>query len=159
MNCPARRRTERPESVVLNRARGRSALAAVLALAASPNGFTVTGFAEQVRVMTGQSPRGTYRRLTAIVLATIAAASAVFVVGTVVRTDFDRPPTVGDLLLALPTRYVPPAYLTEIDPMFLPTRPVATLLYEWPGVLVLLVLAVGLALSFRRNRADTFTGD
>src|SRR5664279_2179149 len=65
MNCPARRRTERPESVVLNRARGRSALAAVLALAASPNGFTVTGFpvtgftvtgfAEPVRVMTGQS--------------------------------------------------------------------------------------------------------
>jgi hypothetical protein len=33
----------------------RSALAAVLALAASPNGFTVTGFAAQVRVMTGQN--------------------------------------------------------------------------------------------------------
>jgi hypothetical protein len=44
--------------VVLNRARRRSALAAVLALAASPNGFTVTGFAEQVRVMTGQSIAG-----------------------------------------------------------------------------------------------------
>ena len=43
--------------MVLNRARRRSALAAVLALAASPNGFTVTGFAEQVRVMTGQSSR------------------------------------------------------------------------------------------------------
>ena len=42
----------------LNRARRRSALAAVLALAASPNGFTVTGFAEQVRVMTGQSIAG-----------------------------------------------------------------------------------------------------
>jgi hypothetical protein len=39
----------------LNRARMRSALAAVLALAASPNGFTVTQFAEQVRVMTGQT--------------------------------------------------------------------------------------------------------
>ena len=33
----------------------RSALAAVLALTAAPNGFTVTGFAEQVRVMTGQN--------------------------------------------------------------------------------------------------------
>jgi hypothetical protein len=42
----------------LNRPRKRSALAAVLALAASPNGFTVTGFAEQVRVMTGQSTSG-----------------------------------------------------------------------------------------------------
>ena len=47
----------------LNRARRRSALAAVLALAASPTGFTVTGFtvtgfAEQVRVMTGQSIAG-----------------------------------------------------------------------------------------------------
>ena len=107
-----------------------------------------------------RAPGGTYRRLTAIVLATIAAGSAVFVVGaSVLRTDFDRPPTVGDLLLALPTRFVPPAYLTEIDPPFLPTRPVATVLYEWPGVVVLLVLAVGLALSFRRNRADAFTGD
>jgi len=44
--------------VDLNRARRRSALAAVLALAASPTGFTVTGFAEQVRVMTGQSIAG-----------------------------------------------------------------------------------------------------
>jgi hypothetical protein len=44
--------------VDLNRARRRSALAAVLALAASPNGFTVTGFADQVRVMTGQSRSG-----------------------------------------------------------------------------------------------------
>src|SRR6476661_738680 len=39
----------------LNRARMRNALAAVLVLAAAPNGFTVTGFAEQVRVMTGQN--------------------------------------------------------------------------------------------------------
>ena len=39
----------------LNQARMRTALAAVLALAAAPHGFTVTGFAEQVRVMTGQS--------------------------------------------------------------------------------------------------------
>ena len=39
----------------LNRARMRNALAAVLVLAAAPNGFTVTGFAEHVRVMTGQN--------------------------------------------------------------------------------------------------------
>ena len=36
----------------------RTALAAVLALAAAPHGFTVTGFAEQVRAMTGQSTAG-----------------------------------------------------------------------------------------------------
>jgi len=36
----------------------RNALAAVLVLAAAPNGFTVTGFADQVRVMTGQSRSG-----------------------------------------------------------------------------------------------------
>jgi len=106
------------------------------------------------------APRGIYRTLTALLLATILAVSAVFVVGaTVLQADFDRPLTLGDLLLALPTRFVPPAYLTEIDPAFLPTRPVATILYEWPGVVVLLVLAAGLALSFRRNRADTYTGD
>jgi hypothetical protein len=42
----------------LNRARMRNALAAVLALTAAPNGFTVTQFAEQVRVMTGQTTAG-----------------------------------------------------------------------------------------------------
>ena len=42
----------------LNRARMRDALAAVLALAAAPNGFTITQFAEQVRVMTGQTAAG-----------------------------------------------------------------------------------------------------
>ena len=36
----------------------RNALAAVLVLAASPHGFTVTGFADQVRVMTGQNTIG-----------------------------------------------------------------------------------------------------
>ena len=39
----------------LNRPRIREALAAVLALAVSPNGFTVTQFADKVRAMTGQT--------------------------------------------------------------------------------------------------------
>ena len=42
----------------LNRARMRNALAAVLVLAAAPQGFTVTGFADQVRVTTGQNRSG-----------------------------------------------------------------------------------------------------
>ena len=52
-----RRRSDatRVGGIDLNRPRMRNALAAVLALAAAPNGFTVTGFAEQVRVMTGQT--------------------------------------------------------------------------------------------------------
>ncbi len=102
-----------------------------------------------------RAPRGTYRRLTAVLLATVTAVSALFVIGSaLLRSDFDRSPTVGDLLLALPTRFVPPAYLTEIDPLFLPTGPLTTVLYEWPGAVGLLVLTVALALSFRRNRAD-----
>jgi hypothetical protein len=36
-----------------------NALAAILVLAAAPNGFTVAGFAEQVRVMTGPNTTGT----------------------------------------------------------------------------------------------------
>jgi hypothetical protein len=42
--------------VDLNRPRIRAALAAVLALAVAPDGFTVTTFTTQVRAMTGQSP-------------------------------------------------------------------------------------------------------
>jgi len=41
----------------LNRPRMRTALAAVLALATSPHGFSVTGFAERVRTMTAGRAR------------------------------------------------------------------------------------------------------
>ena len=64
-----------------------------------------------------RAPSGTHRRLTAVVLITVAAVSTVYVVGgSVLREDFDRPPTITDLLLSLPARFVPPANLTELDP-------------------------------------------
>ena len=53
MNSRSRRRSDatRVGGIDLNRPRMRSALAAVLALAPAPNGFTVTEFAEQVRAL------------------------------------------------------------------------------------------------------------
>ncbi len=43
----------------LNRPRVRAGLAAVLALAVAPAGFTVAQFSAQVRAMTGQAPTAT----------------------------------------------------------------------------------------------------
>ena len=107
-----------------------------------------------------RAPEGTYTRLAAVALVSSAVVFSGYLVGAyLLRSDFDRPPTIAGLLLALPSRFVPPGYLTEIDPPFLPTRPAATVLYEWPGVLVLLVLAVGMIFSFRRNQQDSIDGD
>jgi len=53
---PSKIGATRVGGIDLNRPRMHHALAAVLALAAAPNGFTVTQFAEQVHTTTGQTP-------------------------------------------------------------------------------------------------------
>jgi lysylphosphatidylglycerol synthetase-like protein (DUF2156 family) len=74
--------------------------------------------------------------------------------GAAVADQFDRPPTVAQLLADLPLRFLPPGYLGEVEPDFLPQGLLATLLFEWTGVVFWLVVAGGLLLAFRRPRAD-----
>jgi hypothetical protein len=58
---------------------------------------------------------------------------------------------VPDLLADLPTRLLPPGYLGELDPAFLPQGFLATLLFEWTGtVFWSVVLVAGLA-TFART--------
>jgi hypothetical protein len=52
--APSQIGATRVGGIDLNKPRARNAVSAVLALAASPDGFTVTRFAEKVRAMTGQ---------------------------------------------------------------------------------------------------------
>ena len=101
-----------------------------------------------------RAPRGTYRTLGAVTGGTLLLLGGTYVIGgSLVRDQFDQPPTAGQLLQYFPTRFIPPGYLGEIEPLFLPVGPVATVLYEWAGVVLLTVLTVGLLRSFRRNQA------
>jgi lysylphosphatidylglycerol synthetase-like protein (DUF2156 family) len=107
-----------------------------------------------------RAPAGTYRRLLATTGGVLVAVSAVYVlVGAAVADQFDRPPTLGMLLADLPLRFLPPGYLGEVEPDFLPQGYLATLLFEWTGAVFWLVVAGGLLLAFRRPRADPGASD
>lgn len=95
---------------------------------------------------------GTYRRWGALVGLAAVALSAVYVLGsTLVADQYVPPPTPPDLLLDLPTRFLPPGYLGELDPAFLPQGYLATLLFEWTGTAFWsVVLLAGLA-TFTRT--------
>jgi lysylphosphatidylglycerol synthetase-like protein (DUF2156 family) len=117
-------------------------------LVAARGAFTVT------------APRGTYRGLTIRLVATLTALSLLYLGGGwLLRDQFDRPPGLIDLLFDLPLRFLPPAYLGELEPAFLPTGAAATLLFEWTGVVALAVTATALAATFRRDRLDPPTDE
>jgi lysylphosphatidylglycerol synthetase-like protein (DUF2156 family) len=109
---------------------------------------------------TVRAPAGTYRRLIIMCAATLVVVSVLYVIGgTVVADQFDRPPDTGELAADLPLRFLPPGYLGEVEPDFLPGGLAATLLFEWSGVVFWLVLAVGLLMSFIRPRFDAASAD
>lgn len=107
-----------------------------------------------------RAPAGTYRRAGLVCGAAVLLLGAAYVgLGFVLRDHFDHPPSVGELLANLPTRFVPPAYLADIDPAFLPVGTAATVLFEWTGPLLLSVVCVALLVSFRRNQGYVPVGD
>ena len=102
-----------------------------------------------------RAPVGTYRRLVGTAAVVLASVSVVYVLGgAAVADQFDRPPDVWALLADLPLRFLPPGYLGELEPDFLPQGFLATLLFEWTGVVFWLVVAAGLLMAFLRPRAD-----
>ncbi|MCE3551376.1 DUF2156 domain-containing protein [Pseudonocardia sp. RS11V-5] len=107
-----------------------------------------------------RAPHGTYRALLrATVGALVVAAAAYVALGLMLRDDFDPVPGVGDLLSDLPLRLVPPGYLVGVGPGFLPADDGATLLYEWIGPVVWLVLAAAALRTFLRSRPDVAESD
>lgn len=106
------------------------------------------------------APTGAYRRLLALAGAVLTALSLAYVLGGLAVADqFDRPPTAAQLLTDLPLRFLPPGYLGEVEPDFLPHGLIARLLFEWTGVMFWLVVAAGLLATFLRPRLDTNTQD
>jgi lysylphosphatidylglycerol synthetase-like protein (DUF2156 family) len=100
-----------------------------------------------------RAPIGTYRRWATIATATLLAVSGCYAGGSLLLAgDYDRPPGFPELLRDLPTRFLPPDYLGQIPPTFLPTRPVVTILYEWTGAVFWGVVAVTALITFTRTR-------
>lgn len=99
------------------------------------------------------APPGTYRRLWRRVASTGSAICAGYVaIGWVVRGQFDRPVTIGQLVADLPRRFIPPGYLGLAQPSFLPVGGIATALYEWIGVIFWTVVLGTMIGSFWRSR-------
>jgi lysylphosphatidylglycerol synthetase-like protein (DUF2156 family) len=95
---------------------------------------------------------GSHRRWFRRILGVAVAASLAYVGGSlVVRDEYDRPPSIGGLLTDLPLRFLPPGYLGEVDAAFLPVGPTATVLYEWCGLLVWIVVGVAGMSTFART--------
>jgi len=107
-----------------------------------------------------KAPSRTYRRTAALAAAMFVGLSACYVVvGLAVSGQFDTPPTALALLADVPLRFLPPGYLGEVAPSFLPQGPVATLMSEWVGVVFWLVVVVGLLAGFVRARMDPAGAD
>ncbi|MGB6182159.1 MAG: DUF2156 domain-containing protein [Rhodococcus sp. (in: high G+C Gram-positive bacteria)] len=95
------------------------------------------------------APAGTYRRVgTVMVGATVVLAALYVAVGTILSSSFDGNPSLPTILADFPQRLVPPVLLQWFDPPFLPVTGVATLLYEWTGIVFWAVLIVVTAGSF-----------
>jgi lysylphosphatidylglycerol synthetase-like protein (DUF2156 family) len=109
---------------------------------------------------TVRAPAGTYRRFVAIIGAALIAVSVVYLVGgTADPHGFDRPPDPALLVRSLPFRFVPPGYLAEVAPPFLPATIPATLLYEWTGVVFWLVVCAALLRTFLTAVAHSADAD
>lgn len=109
---------------------------------------------------TVRAPSGTLRRTAVTSALVFGLVSACYVVGgALVADQFDRPPTMLALLADLPTRFLPPGYLGEVDPAFLPEGATATLLFEWVGPVFWIVVAVGLLAGFVKPRVTAAAAD
>ncbi|GAA2554166.1 hypothetical protein GCM10010210_29500 [Pseudonocardia hydrocarbonoxydans] len=104
------------------------------------------------------APARAYRGWSRAVLGTLVGVSVLYILlGYLLRNRFDPVPDLVDLLLDLPTRFLPPGYFGEIEIAFLPVDTPATVLYEWTGVVFWTVtLAASLWLV---TRVRPVTGD
>ncbi len=99
-----------------------------------------------------RAPRGTYLNWGIRVALTLLGTSAVYVAGsTLLADDYQPQPSFPDILVDLPTRFLPPGYLGAVDPVFLPAQPLTTLLFEWTGVVFWAVLVAGAVSTFART--------
>ncbi len=101
------------------------------------------------------APRRTYATLAGQAGGLLACLGVLYVAGGLaLGSGFDRRPGLVTLLHDLPQRFIPPGYLDETEPTFLPVSPAATVLFEWLGVVFWAVLALLALRSFLRPVLD-----
>jgi lysylphosphatidylglycerol synthetase-like protein (DUF2156 family) len=99
------------------------------------------------------APPGTHRGWVRIVVLTFVAVSAVHLVGSyLVRDQYTPVPGWKELLIDLPTRFLPPGYLGELEVAFLPVGSTATVLFELTGVVFWTVTLITTLWVLRRVR-------
>ncbi|MFC7449945.1 bifunctional lysylphosphatidylglycerol flippase/synthetase MprF [Rhodococcus daqingensis] len=107
------------------------------------------------------APKGTYRKMWALLLAVAAGLGGLYVIGGLLAgRGFDRDPGLSGLIVDYPQRLIPPVYLQWLDPRLLPDSAATTLLFEWTGVLFwaiacVAVLATFLAPAYGADTEDT----
>ena len=106
------------------------------------------------------APPRTYRRLAATVGVVLVVLSLAYVGGgRLVAAQFASPPGIGDLLLDLPWRFLPPGYVEPATFDVVPVGVLATLLYDWTGVVLWAVLLLGAWTTFWGSHAHSGAGD
>lgn len=89
------------------------------------------------------APRGTYRRFGVYAVGSAAVLAVLYVLGGLVaRGGFDSQPSALELVADFPQRLIPPVYLQWLEPRLLPEGIVATLLFEWTGVIFWVALCL-----------------
>lgn len=107
-----------------------------------------------------RAPLGTYRAAGRISGVTFVAVSVVYIGGSLlVGNGYDRPPGLLALLTDLPTRFLPPGYLGEVEPAFLPVSAATTWLFEWTGPVFWLVVGTLALRSFTHSGLRTSQPD
>jgi len=109
---------------------------------------TAIGIALNLRHFPIRTASGRTRRFLLTVGATLAGLTAFYVgVGWLMREGFRPTATMINLLADAPERFIPVGFLRLEPVSFLPTSPAATLLYEWVGPLVWIVVITSALLT------------
>ncbi len=104
------------------------------------------------------APASAYRGWGRAVALTLIVVSVTYLaLGYLLRDQFSPVPGLADLVADLPTRFLPPGYLGELEIAFLPVGVAATVLYEWTGVVFWAVALAGSIWLVTRTR--TVSGD
>jgi len=105
------------------------------------------------------APRGTVRAWTVTVGTALGVAAGAYVLlGHALRDGFVPVPGWAQLMFDLPTRFVPPGYLGEVDVRFLPVTAPATVVYEWTGIVFWTATLAATLRVLRRNAVQSGDG-
>lgn len=101
------------------------------------------------------APRGTYRKCGRSVVKVGVILAALYVsLGVLTRYEFDPRPSALTLAADFPQRLIPPVYLQWLEPRLLPNGSLATIVFEWTGVIFWAAMCLFVLGSFLKSGSD-----